>query len=221
MRVLLVEDEGELAEIIASALQAAGVAVDLVEDWASADAAWATVRYDAAVVDRGLPDGDGLDLIKQRRDGGDRTPVIILTARDAVADRIAGLNAGADDYLLKPFDMGELIARVHALLRRPRDGLGSVLRAGNIALDTLDRSVSVGGRPVQMTRRELGLLELLMRREGRVVAKAAIEESLYSQNDEVSGNSVEVAVHRLRRRLEDSASTIGVRTVRGVGYFLA
>jgi DNA-binding response OmpR family regulator len=221
MRVLLVEDEVELAAIIASALQRAGVAVDLVEDWDSADAAWAAVRYDAAVIDRGLPDGDGLDLVKQRRDGGDRTPVIILTARDAVADRIAGLNAGADDYLLKPFDMGELIARVHAVLRRPRDGLGAVLRSGNIALDTLDRSVSVAGRPVQMTRRELGLLELLMRREGRVVAKAAIEESLYSQNDEVSGNSVEVAVHRLRRRLEDSASTVAVRTVRGVGYFLA
>ncbi len=221
MRVLLVEDEVELAAIIASALQRAGVAVDLVEDCSSADAAWAAVRYDAAVIDRGLPDGDGLDLIKQRRDTGDRTPVIILTARDAVADRIAGLNAGADDYLLKPFDMGELIARVHAVLRRPRDGLGAVLRSGNIALDTLDRSVSVEGRPVQMTRRELGLLELLMRREGRVVAKAAIEESLYSQNDEVSGNSIEVAVHRLRRRLEDSGSTVGVRTVRGVGYFLS
>ncbi|MDX2104269.1 MAG: DNA-binding response regulator [Alphaproteobacteria bacterium] len=221
MRLLLIEDETDLSQLIARALERAGIAVDCAVDCDTAAAAWRTVRYDVAVVDRRLPDADGLDLVKERRAQGDRTPVLMLTARDAVADRIAGLNAGADDYMLKPFDMDELVARVKALLRRPRGVLGAILEAGNIALDTVNRSVEVAGAAVLLTRREMALLELLMRREGKVLAKSVIEDSLYSHDDEVSANSIEVAVHRLRRKLEDASATVSVQTVRGVGYFLA
>ncbi len=220
MRVLVAEDEAELGSLVAAALRKAGLAVDTVERLDDARAAVAGVAYDAIVLDLGLPDGDGGTLLAFLRRRPDPPPVLIVTARDSLEDRIAGLDAGAEDYLLKPFHMEELVARVKVILRRPRAGVPLTLRAGNTVFDVTNREVVVGGRPVPFSRRELALLEMLLRRAGRVLTRESIEEHIYSFDEPVGSNAVEVNVHRLRRRLAEAGATVEIHTLRGVGYML-
>jgi len=220
MRLLVVEDEVRIAEILGHALTRAGFAVDAVQRGAQAWPALAQVPYDAVILDLGLPDGDGLGLLARARAAGLKVPVLILTARDAVEDRVKGLDAGADDYLVKPFAMTELVARIKALLRRPGGSLGKVLVAGNIAFDTVERGVQVGGVSVALPRREAAILEHLMRRLGRVVPKSLLLEKLYGFDEEIESNAIPVHVHHLRRRLEEAHCDAGIHTVRGVGYLL-
>ncbi|MEP2827903.1 response regulator transcription factor [Parvibaculum sp.] len=221
MRVLIIEDNRRLAALVAKGCEAAGFAVDICHDLDEGRSALATARYDLAILDLGLPDGDGLGLLASLRRQGSELPVIVLTARDALEARVEGLNAGADDYLLKPFAMEELVARIRALLRRPGQALGRKLTAGNVEFDTVAREVAVGGVATVFSRRETDLLEILLRRQGRVVPKDAIEESLYAFGDDVSSNTIEVAVHRLRKRLEETGADIQVHTLRGIGYVLS
>ncbi|MDP6342230.1 MAG: response regulator [Alphaproteobacteria bacterium] len=221
MRLLLIEDEVRLSAVVAGGLSRAGFAVDEVATLGDADAALAGTWYDALVLDLGLPDGDGIAMLRNLRRDGDTTPVLILTARDGVQDRVGGLNAGADDYLLKPFAMDELVARIKALLRRPSGALGIRLEVGNVHFDTISREVEIDGRPIVLARRELSLLEHLMRRAGRVAAKDVLEDRIYGFGEEVSSNSLEVMVHRLRKKLGEGGATAHVHTVRGVGYLLS
>lgn len=221
MRLLLIEDEAELRDLVERNLVRAGFTLDAVADLDEARAALDTSRYDSLILDLGLPDGDGLALLRELRSRRDPTPVLILTARDGVEDRVEGLNSGADDYLLKPFAMPELIARIKALLRRPSGALGTVLESGNISFDTVGRALSIGGRPVNLTPREMALLENLLRRAGRVVPKTVLEERIYGFDDEVTPNSLEVLMHRLRKKLEAGNFSGEIHTVRGVGYLLA
>jgi DNA-binding response OmpR family regulator len=220
MRLLIVEDETRIAELVQGALVRAGFAVDAVHLCADARAALETTSYDAAIVDLGLPDGDGLSLVGELRANRNPTPVLVLTARDAVEDRVRGLDAGADDYLVKPFAMVELVARTKALLRRPGGALGMTLRAGNVSFDTVERDVRVANVSLILPRRESAILENLMRRLGRVVPKSVLEEKLYGLNDEPGSNTIPVHVHHLRRKLLDAGSTAEIHTVRGVGYLL-
>ena len=187
---------------------------------ADAQAALAVNPYDAAILDLGLPDGNGLKLLRQVRSEGSSLPILILTARDAVEDRVRGLDTGADDYLVKPFAMTELIARTKALLRRPGGVLGATLRAGNVTFDTVGRDVRIGDAALLLPRRECAILEHLMRRLGRVVPKTVLEEKLYGIDDELGSNAIPVHVHHLRRKLVDAGATTEIHTVRGVGYLL-
>lgn len=220
MRVLLVEDSERLAAIVAEALGGAGFAVDHVSTAEDAAAAADALSYDAIVLDLGLPDGDGLGVLTGLRRSGRTLPILVLTARDGLDDRVKGLNLGADDYVLKPFEMPELIARLHALLRRPGGVLGAALQSGNVTLDTLGREAAIDGKVVALSRRELSVLEHFMRRAGRVVPKSLLEESLYGYEDCGSANSVEVAVHRLRKKLVEAGADISIHTLRGIGYLL-
>ena len=220
MRLLIVEDETRIGELVKAGLSRAGFAVDVVGLCADARAALAVTCYDAAVVDLGLPDGDGLGLLRELRAEGNQTPVLVLTARDAVEDRVCGLDTGADDYLVKPFAMTELVARTKALLRRPGGVLGVTLKAGNISFDTIERDVRIGGVPLVLPRRESAILENLMRRIGRVVPKLILEEKLYGLDDEHESNPIPVHVHHLRRKLLDAGASAEIHTVRGVGYLL-
>ena len=220
MRLLIVEDEARIAELVRAALLRAGLTADAVALCADAKAALAVAAYDAAIVDLGLPDGDGLSLIQDLRRGGNRIPILVLTARDAVEDRVCGLDTGADDYLVKPFATSELVARTKALLRRPGGALGITLHAGNVTFDTVGRDVRVGDASLLLPRRETAILEHLMRRLGRVVPKAVLEEKLYGLDDEHESNVIPVHVHHLRRKLMEAAATAEIHTVRGVGYLL-
>ena len=220
MRLLLVEDTERLASHIRNALSEAGFAVDWFARAADAIGAIDTVSYDGIVLDLGLPDADGSTVLERMRQTGRTIPVLILTARDSVEHRVIGLNAGADDYLTKPFAMAELIARVRALLRRPGGTLGKRLAAGNVAFDTATRDVMVAGKPLTMPRHELSILEQLMRRQGRVVSKRDLESSLYGFDDDIASNSVEVHMHRLRRRLAGAGAALSITTLRGIGYLL-
>jgi DNA-binding response OmpR family regulator len=177
-------------------------------------------RWDIVVLDRGLPDGDGIEVLTEMRRHGDTTPVLILTAHGSLKDRVGGLQHGADDYLVKPFALEELVARLQALLRRPGNLLGLALRLGNLTLDTVARQVFVDERPIAFSAREIAVLEHLLRRSGRVVAKTLLENSLYGPTQEVGSNAVEVHVHRLRRHLVETRATVQVHTVRGVGYMI-
>jgi len=194
VRILLVEDHERIASFVKDGLESGGFTVDLVLTAGDGGAAVQTVKYDVIVLDLGLPDQDGLEVLKKWRDDGDETPVLVLTARDAVEDRVKGLNAGADDYMLKPFAMEELVARVRALLRRPGGVLGTVLEEGNIELDTTAREVRVAQKTISISRREMEVLEQLLRRKGRVVPKDVLEDKIYGFDEEVSSNSVEVQV---------------------------
>ena len=220
MRLLVVEDESRMAEILATALARAGFAVDAVTRCSDAREAFAVPCYDAAILDLGLPDGDGIKLLSELRSSGNQIPVLVLTARDTVEDRVCGLDAGADDYLVKPFAMTELIARTKALLRRPGSALGTLLKAGNIAFDTIGRDVRIGDVSLPLPRREVAILEHLMRRFGRVVPKVVLEEKLYGLDGELESNAIPVHVHHLRRKLLDGGATAQIHTVRGVGYLL-
>lgn len=221
MRVLLVEDHVSLREMVADHLCRRGFVVDAVEGAEQAQAAVAATSYDALILDLGLPDGDGMTVLREARvRTGGRLPALILTARDAVEDRISGLNAGADDYIVKPFDLQELEARLRAVLRRPgvRDGL--ILRCGELAFDPVSRQASVREGPFELTRREASLLEELMSADGRVVVRDVLEERLYSFDEPVTANALEAVVSRLRKRLVAAHSGSRIETRRGIGYRL-
>lgn len=221
MRLLTIEDEQELAELTAGALGRAGFAVDIAGSLAEAEEAVAVMSYDAIILDLGLGDGDGLSLLRSLRGHGASVPVLILTARDALEDRVIGLDSGADDYVLKPFHMAELISRIRAVLRRPNSALGVRLEIGNLVFETAHRQVTVSDRIVSLSTRELALLEILLRRAERVVTREAIEQSLYSFEADLGSNALEVLVHRLRRKLQEAGAALQIHTLRGVGYLLA
>jgi DNA-binding response OmpR family regulator len=220
MRLLIVEDNEELAELLRSGLRAAGFEVDLLGSVSEAQAALETTRYAALVLDLGLPDGDGLTILRELRHRKDPIPILVLTARDGVYDRVSGLRSGADDYLVKPFAFDELIARLQALLRRPGHLLGTSLRLANIVFDTESRQTFIDGKPHIMSAREIAVLELLMRREGNVVPKKLVEDHIFGFAGDVASNAVEVYVHRLRKELADRGAKVKIQTVRGVGYII-
>lgn len=220
MRILVVEDNERLAEFISAGLRTAGFVPDVFGCVGDANAAFDACAYQAAIVDLGLPDGDGLDIVRTQRAKAAPCPMMVLTARDGVSDRVAGLNAGADDYLLKPFAMEELIARLRAILRRPGAALSVELSLSNLTFDTAGREVRVDGKVISMPRREMEMLEHLLRRSGKVVSKRSLEESLYGFDDDVTPNSVEVLVSRLRKRLQQCGAQASVHTLRGIGYML-
>jgi DNA-binding response OmpR family regulator len=218
MRLLLIEDNQRLADYLATALQNSGFAIDHVTTTVDADGALASTHYDTLLLDLGLPDRDGLAWLEDQRRRQMTRPVLVLTARDSLEDLVAGLNQGADDYMRKPFEIDELIARIRALLRRPGEALGVNLTAGNVLLNTSDREVTINGLAVEFGRREIDGLELLMRRVGRVVPKSAIEDAIYSFGEDLASNAIEVLVHRIRRRLQEAGADMYIHTLRGVGY---
>jgi DNA-binding response OmpR family regulator len=218
MRLLLVEDDLDLGPALRAALERAGHVVDLAPDIAGARAALEVARHDAVLLDLGLPEGDGVAFVADLRRAGVATPVLVVSARDG-ADAIAGaLNAGADDYVVKPVAMVELEARLNALMRRPGRAAAPPLVLANLGMDGVTREVTVDGRPLVLPRRELSLLEALLRRPGRVVTRDNLDNALYGLADEVGANALEAQVSRLRRRLAAAGARVEVRTVRGVGY---
>jgi len=218
LRLLIIEDNQRLCQAVADSLRTQGFAVDTAGTASEGLRAWRAADYDAAVLDLMLPDGSGLDALKEMRDHGRATPVLILTALGDVGDRVRGLDCGADDYLVKPFAMQELIARLRALLRRPGAALGSTLTLGAVKLDTSARIATVAGTPLDLTRSELIVLEALLRNQGRVVSKERLAECLYDFEQERSANSVETQVHRVRKKLAASGAGVSLRTLRGLGY---
>lgn len=218
MRILLVEDDSALSASLKQGLQQMGFAVELSHDGAEADAILSLRTFDLVVLDLGLPSMSGMEVLKHLRKRGATTPVLILTARDALPDRVAGLKAGADDYVLKPFDFEELEARLQALLRRTRSERSGYVEAGDLRLDKRSRQAYFQNRPLHLSSREVAVLELLMDRQGRVASKDQIAEHLTGLEEEIGPNAVEVYVHRLRRKLEPVG--VSVRTLRGLGYLL-
>jgi DNA-binding response OmpR family regulator len=217
MRVLVVEDDPMIGRAVADGLQADGYAVDWVRDGSAAELALKHGPYDLAVLDLGLPQKDGLEVLRSLRRARVEVPVVIITARDALADRIAGLDQGADDYLVKPFDLDELLARARAVVRRRAGRASPEVAFGALTLDPARRTVSFRGARVELSAREFAVLEALMREPGTVVSRARLEDSVYGWGEEVGSNSVEVHLHHLRRKLDPSL----IRNVRGVGYRVA
>ncbi len=218
MRLLLVEDNQHLTESLSKLFQAKGYAVDCASRGEDADEALHTQPYDLVILDLGLPDMDGLEVLQRMRWRKSRVPVLVLTARDSIEKRVEGLNRGADDYLGKPFALAELEARAGALIRRGVGGESSVLRHGRLTLDTVGRVACIDGAPLDLPRRELCLLELLLLRCGQVVNKQTLFEKLFGCDDEAGVNAIELYVHRLRKKLETAGMVI--RTIRGLGYLL-
>lgn len=218
MKALLIEDNPELRGMIGSHLVSAGFVIDALATGDQARAALAASTYDIVLLDLGLPDCDGLDLVAELARRSDTPPIIVITARDSLTSRLAGLHAGADDYLVKPFDLLELHARVHAVLRRPRGRSTGFLSCGHLKLDLLSREGFVGDRPMALARREAAMLEVLLRAEGRTVVRDVLEERLYSFDEPVTPNAIEAVVSRLRRKLEALGSKTRILTNRGIGY---
>jgi len=218
MRLLIIEDDPVIADGLLRTLRAAGHAVDHAIDGARADQALTQYPYDLVVLDLGLPRMDGMEVLKRLRARGTHLPVLVLTARDGLDDRVAGLDAGADDYLAKPFDLPELEARVRALLRRREASGGGRIEIGAITVDTAARSAYHGSERLDLSAREFGVLELLARRAGRVVSKEQLVESMTGWDEDVGTNAIEVYVHRLRRKLEPAG--VSIRTLRGLGYLI-
>jgi two-component system OmpR family response regulator len=218
MHILIVEDDPVLSDGLTRSLRESDYAVDSATDGAEADQILSTHSFDLVILDLGLPKLEGYEVLRRLRRRGSKTPVLILTALDALEDRVKGLDLGADDYLTKPFDLPELEARVRALIRRGQSGGGSLLSHGALTLDIAGRRALLDGEPLELSAREIGVLEVLMLRSGRVVNKDQLAEELYGWDEEVSANAIEVYVHRLRRKLEPAGVTI--RTIRGLGYLL-
>lgn len=218
MRILLVEDNDALADGLSAILKGTGHAVDVVRDGTSADAAIASENFDLVILDLTLPEMDGLDVLRAMRARKSTASVLILTARGAPEERVRGLDLGADDYMIKPFDISEFEARVRMLLRRQAGLRSSAITYGGVALDLNSRTFSAEGTPLDIPARELGLLEILFMRAGKVVAKEAIMQSLAAFDDDLSANAIEQYVSRLRKRLAPHGLT--VRTARGIGYYL-
>lgn len=219
MRLLLIEDHQALREMTRAHLAERGFTVDAFASVADGLEALAGVTYDVLIVDLGLPDGDGVTLLRANAERS-AMPAVVLTARDQVEDKIGGLDAGADDYVVKPVDLGELEARIRAVLRRPGARQAASLQFDTVRFDTRSREVWIGEEPLQLPRRESLLLEHLMRADGRVVVRDLLEERLYGYEDEVTPNALEAAVSRLRRSLADAGARITVEAQRGVGYRL-
>ena len=201
MRILLVEDDQMLGEAVRDGLRQGGYVVDWVQDAGAALAALSTSSFNALVLDLGLPGRDGLSVLRWLRQNGRATPVVIVTARDRISDRIGGLDAGADDYLLKPFDIEELCARLRAITRRASGCADSVLTIGDVVLDLRQRTLTCQGASASLTAREYAVIELLMRKAGCLVTRAEIEEELYGFDDHIASNAIEVHIHNLRRKL--------------------
>ena len=214
MKILLIEDDAMIGRAVRQGLVQAGFVVDWVTDGREAELALAHGVYDLAILDLGLPKVDGMALLATLRGSGNSMPVMIASARDTVRDRIAGLEAGADDYVLKPFDLDELVARVRALLRRHAGSGSSVLKIGALVLDPVQKSVMQGDTLVDLSAKEFAVLETLMQRPGAVLSRTKLEESVYGWHQEVGSNTIEVHVHNLRRKLGGAV----IKNVRGVGY---
>jgi DNA-binding response OmpR family regulator len=220
MRLLLVEDEPQMADALTVALSRYDIIVDHAPTLAIAEDAARDNVHDVIVLDRQLPDGDGLSLIPHLRSIGSNTPVIVLTAQGTVADRVHGLDKGADDYLAKPFAVEELLARVRALLRRPPTMNALVVRIGALEFSLDSREVFVNGKPLELPRRELLVLEALVRRQGRTVLRSALEEAVYNFDDEIQSNALDSHVSRLRRKLFEADAGVAIHSMRGVGYLM-
>lgn len=218
MRILLVEDNQVLADGLVALLRGSGYAVDWVSDGTSALAATATESFDLVILDLNLPEMDGISVLRSMRARQERAAVLILTARGSPEERVKGLDLGADDYMIKPFDVSELEARVRVLLRRQAGLRSSTISYGKVSFDLTSRTFSAEGVPLDIPAREVGILELLFMRAGKVVAKEAIMQSLAGFDDELSGNAIEQYVSRLRKRLAPHGLT--VKTARGIGYYL-
>ncbi len=216
MRILLVEDDNLLGDGVQAGLIQTGFGVDWVKDGVAADLALQNGQYAAVVLDLGLPRLSGLDLLRRMRAAGNKAPVLILTARDAVEDRIRGLDGGADDYVVKPFDLHELAARLRALIRRSRGEAAPLLRVGAVELDPAARRAAFRGRPLDLSAREFALLHELMLNAGHVLSREQLGERLYSWGEEIESNAIDVHIHHLRRKLAPDL----IRTVRGVGYLM-
>jgi len=216
MRVLLVEDDAMIAQGLETALRQIGAAVDWIRDGEHAAGALHAARYEVVLLDLGLPRRDGIDVLRELRQRGDATPVIILTARDEIRSRVEGLDAGADDYVVKPFDLDELTARMRSVLRRAAGRGDPVIRHGDLWLDPATHAVQCKGVPVTLSAHEYAVLEALLQRPGAVLSRAQLEDRLYGWDEPIGSNAVEVYIHGLRRKLGSEA----IRTLRGVGYFV-
>ena len=221
MRLLLVEDDRMIGESVRTALRQDGFAVDWVRDGRAADDTLQSERFDLVLLDLGLPNlgpqhRDGLDVLRALRARQDATPVIVLTARDALEDRVAGLDAGADDYLVKPFELDELAARMRAVLRRHGGRADTAIECDGVRLDPATRQVTLRGEPVVLSAREIAVLEALMQRPGAILSRAQLEDRLYGWGDEIESNAVTVYIHQLRRKLGADF----IKNVRGVGYYV-
>lgn len=220
MRILLVEDETAMATALSAALKSYDMVVDHVLTLADAEEAISADVHGAVLLDRRLPDGDGLLLIPKLRARAGGIPIIVLTARSDVSDRIAGLDSGADDYLAKPFAVEELLARLRAVLRRPAGLQSDHVRVSRLAFDFSHREASVEGKLLELPRRELLVLEALLRRLGRTVLRSSLEEAVYNFDDEIQSNALDTHVSRLRRKLTDVGASVEIHGIRGVGYLL-
>jgi two-component system, OmpR family, response regulator QseB len=216
MRLLLVEDDPQLGDGLTVGLRQAGFAVDWVKDGLAADQALATETFDLLVLDLGLPKLEGMEVLKRMRARGQMLPALILTARDATADKIAGLDSGADDYLVKPIDLDELAARIRALVRRAAGRAEPMLRHGAVTLEPASRRVTMADSVVELSAREFAVLHALMDNAGRVMSRAQLEGSIYGWRDEPDSNALEVHIHHLRKKL----GTDFIKTLRGVGYMI-
>src|SRR3984893_4913818 len=221
MLLLGVEDNEQLSELLTKCLRTAGYETDVLSSLEEASTVLRTTFYAALILDLGLPDGDGLALLRDLRHRNNPIPVLVLTARGGLQDRVQGLRSGADDYLVKPFALEELIARLEAQLRRPGQQLGSSLRIANLEFDLRNRQASLDDRPQVLSSRATAVLELLMRSKGRVVSKKQVEDHIFGLSGDVASNAVEVYVHRLRKQLFDKGARVQIHTIRGVGYLIA
>ena len=216
MRILIAEDDASLSEALTHSLRQAGYAVNCVKTGADADRATSTSEFDLVILDLGLPEMSGLEVLKRLRARRSQMPVLILTALDGVQDRVRGLDLGADDYLAKPFALNELAARVRALTRRGHAGSATLIRHGDLTYDQVGKVAEIRGTNIDLSAREMALLEVLLQRAGRIVSKEQLVEHLCEWGEEVSANAIEVYVHRLRRKL--AAGGVKIITVRGLGY---
>jgi DNA-binding response OmpR family regulator len=216
MRVLLVEDDAMIAHGLQAGLRQGGFAVDWVSDGVAAELALKSGSFDLVLLDLGLPKRDGQIVLGNLRARGDKTPVIILTARDEMQHRIAGLNSGADDYIVKPFDLDEVIARMRSVLRRSAGRAEAAIQHGDLRVDPTTRSVHLKGEPIALSAHEFAVLEALLQRPGVVLSRTQLEDRLYGWQESIGSNAVEVYIHGLRRKLGSGA----IRTLRGVGYFV-